>query len=105
MTARVLPGEGYFIRKVMGRSTLRKLADRPDFFGDQIKTYLKNMQGQGNYKPRDFETQLRTLGVASNVKNMPTDPQGKYEIIVWKGPVSAQAADGDRCRRARAVQG
>jgi hypothetical protein len=90
MTARVLPGEGYFIRKIMGRSTLRKLADRPDFFGDQIKTYLKNMQGQGNYKPRDFETQLRTLGAASNVKNMPTDPQGKYEIIVWKGPVSAR---------------
>lgn len=89
MTARVLPGEGYFIRKVMGRSTLRKLADRPDFFGDQVKTYLKNAQGQGNYKPRDFEQQLRTLGAASNVKNMPADPQGKYEVIVWKGPVSA----------------
>lgn len=89
MSARKLPGEGYFIRKVMGRSTLRKLANRPDFMGAEIKKYLTENQGKGNYQPRDFETQLRTLGTASNVKDMPVDPQGKYEIIVWKGPISA----------------
>jgi hypothetical protein len=89
MSARQLPGEGYFIRKVMGRSQLRKLADREDFFGDQIKNYLSINQGRGNYKPRNFETQLRTIGTKANVSDTPTDPQGKYEVIVWKGPVSA----------------
>jgi hypothetical protein len=89
MSARMLPGEGYFIRKIMGRSQLRKLADRSDFFGDQIKQYLATNQGRGNYKPRAFETQLRTLGTKANVSDTPIDPQGKYEVIVWKGPVSA----------------
>jgi hypothetical protein len=89
MSARVLPGEGYFIRKVMGRSTLRKLANRPDFFGEEIKKYLRTNQGRGNYQARNFETQLRTMGTKANVSDTPTDPQGKYEIIVWKGPISA----------------
>jgi hypothetical protein len=89
MSGRSLPGEGYFIRKIMGRSGLRKLADRPDFFGDQIKSYLSINQGRGNYKPRNFESQLRTLGPKANVSDNPTTPQGKYEVIVWKGPVSA----------------
>jgi hypothetical protein len=99
MTARVLPGEGYFLRKVMGRSTLRKLADRPDFFGDQIKTYLKNTQGQGNYKPRDFETQLRTLGVAAERQEHADRPARQVRDHRLEGPGQRQAADGDRCRR------
>lgn len=88
MSAKSLPGEGYFVRLVMGRSELRKLADRPDFFGDQIKTYLKR-NTQGNYKPREFETELKTMGTKSNVNDMKQDPQGKYEILVWNGPISA----------------
>ncbi len=88
MSARSLPGEGYFLRKVMGRSQLRKLADRPDFFGEEIKTCIKN-QPDGNYKPREFETELRVMGTKSDVGDMKRQPQGKYEIIVWKGPVSA----------------
>lgn len=89
MSGRTLPGEGYFIRKILGRSALRKLADRPDFMADQIKRYLSINQGRGNYKARPFETQLRTLGTKANVSDTQTDPQGKYEVIVWKGPVSA----------------
>jgi hypothetical protein len=90
MSDRQLPGEGYFIRKVMGRRQVRKLADRPDFFGEEVKKYLKR-DTQGNYKPREFETDLRTMGTKSYINDsMKPDPQSKYEIIVWKGPVSAK---------------
>jgi hypothetical protein len=82
-------GEGYFIRKVMGRSDVRKLADRADFFSDQIKDYLRR-DTEGNYKPKPFENELKTLGTKANVNELRTDPHNKYEIIVWKGPVSAK---------------
>lgn len=89
MTARILPGDGYFTRLVMGRCDLRKLADRPDFLADQIKTYLGRTPN-GNYKPREFETELRSLGTKQEMADVKQDPQGKFEIIVWNGPVSAQ---------------
>lgn len=91
MSARNLPGEGYFVRKVLGRSALRKLADRPDFFGSQIKMVLNTYQG-GNYKARSFETELRTMGLSINAESTSAAASGreKYEIIIWKGPVSAQ---------------
>jgi hypothetical protein len=90
MSARMLPGEGYFIRLVMGRAELRRLANRSDFFGDQIKSYLKN-NSQGNYKPREFETELRTMGTKAHVADaQKQDPQSKYEVLVWNGPISAK---------------
>jgi hypothetical protein len=90
MAGRSLPGEGYFIRKIMGKSQLRKLADRADFFGDEIKKYITNTPS-GNYQPKEFETDLRTMGTKSEVNDASKrDPQGRYEIIVWKGPVSGQ---------------
>lgn len=89
MAARMLPGEGYFIRKVMGKSQLRKLADREDFFGDEVKKYIRNV-GDGDYKPKEFETELRVMGTKVNINDMKKDPQGKYEVIVWKGPVSGK---------------
>lgn len=88
MSSKTLPGEGYFIRMVMGRSELRKLANREDFFGDQIKKYLKQ-NTQGNYSPKEFETELRSMGTKANVNDIKSDPQGKYELIVWNGPISA----------------
>lgn len=87
MSAKKLPGEGYFVRKVMGKSQLRELADRQDFFADEIKKYIARTP-DGNYKPKEFETDLRTMGTKANVNDQKRDPQGKYEIIVWKGPVS-----------------
>lgn len=84
----LMTGEGYFIRKVMARTDVRKLADRADFFGDQIKDYLKR-DTQGNYRPKPFETELRTLGTKANVSELKQDAHGKYEVIIWKGPVSA----------------
>jgi hypothetical protein len=90
MSAKALPGEGYFTRLIMGRSELRRLADRPDFFGDQIKSYLRN-NGEGNYKAREFETELRTMGTKANISDgQKQEPQSKYEVLVWNGPVSAQ---------------
>lgn len=89
MAGRTLPGEGYFLRKVMGRSQVRKLADRPSFFGDEIKKYLTE-NSNGNYLPKEFETELRTLGTKANVNDIKTGLQAKYEVLVWKGPISGE---------------
>lgn len=89
MAARQLPGEGYFVRRVMGKSQLRKLADRSDFFGDEVKKYIQRTPN-GDFKPKEFETDLRIMGTKVNVNDMKNDPQGKFEVIIWKGPVSGQ---------------
>lgn len=89
MSARTLPGGGYFLRKVMSRAQLRQLADRPDFFKDQVKAAMSR-HTQGNYRPREFESELRVMGTKANVNDIRTDPQGKFEVLVWKGPISAQ---------------
>lgn len=90
MSARKLPGDGYFIRKVMGASKLRKLADRPDFFGTQIKQVIA-LHRNGNYRAKSFENELKVMGTAMQADNQSTAASGreKYEVIVWKGPVSA----------------
>lgn len=91
MSARDLPGEGYFVRKVLGRSKLRKLAERPDFFERQIKELLTQMPG-GNYRQKSWETELRTMGLSINAEGTTNQSTGreKFEVIIWKGPVSAQ---------------
>lgn len=91
MSARELPGEGYFVRKVLGRSKLRKLADRQDFFGPQIKQVLVQMPG-GNFKAKSWETELKSMGLSGHTETTTTQASGreKYEVIIWKGPVSAQ---------------
>jgi hypothetical protein len=81
-------GDGYFIRKVMGRGDVRKLADREDFFGDEVRKYLTT-NTKGNYVAKPFETELKTMGTKANVNEQAKQPHGKYEIIIWKGPVSA----------------
>lgn len=89
MSAKTLgSGDGYFIRKVMGRADVRKLANRPDFFAEEIKKYLKQ-NTQGNYQARSFEEDLRTMGTRAQTNEKRSTPHGKYEIIIWKGPVSA----------------
>lgn len=91
MSARRLPGEGYFVRKVLGRSKFRKLADRPDFFADKIKEVIKLTPG-GNYKMRSFENDLRAIGLSIHAESTSAQSNGreKFEIIIWKGPISAQ---------------
>lgn len=91
MSARSLPGEGYFVRKVLGRSALRKLADRPDFFGSQIKAVLTQIPG-GNFRAKSWETELKVMGLSTNSESSSVQASGreKYEVIIWKGPVSAR---------------
>lgn len=92
MTARSLPGEGYFVRKILGRSALRRLADRPDFFDRMVREVLVQMPN-GNYKARSWETQLKTIGLSVHADSQTSQASGreKYEVIIWKGPVSARA--------------
>lgn len=90
MSAKTLRSmDGYFIRLVMSRHQVRKLAEREDFFGDVIKTYLRTTGQQGNYKAQPFEAELRTMGVKINVNEQKAETT-KYEIVIWNGPVSGQ---------------
>lgn len=79
--------DGWFSRFVMSKSQLRALANREDFLSDMIKQVIARMP-TGNYKPRTFETDLRTMGVKVNVNEQKADT-GKYEVIVWHGPITA----------------
>lgn len=92
MSSRTLPGEGYFVRKVLGTGALKKLRKRADFMKDQIDTVLRAIPG-GNYKAKAWETELRTMGTAiqADSTSMGTSGREKYEIIIWKGPVSGQS--------------
>ena len=82
---RLEDGDGYFLRRVMSKRQVRKLADREDFFGDVIKKYLSG-KSQGNYKAQEFETELRTMGVKANVNEQKAET-AKYEVLSWHGPV------------------
>lgn len=83
-----LGADGWFERIVMTRSQLRALANRPDFFGNIIRGFIAR-NSTGNYKAHPHEQELRTLGVSINVNDNRAE-SGKYEVIVWHGPVSGQ---------------
>lgn len=83
--------DGYFTRVVMSRAQVRKLADREDFFSDNVRTYLSTTP-KGNYKAQPFETELRTLGVKINVNEQKAETS-KFEVIVWNGPVSGHVLE------------
>ena len=90
MSAKVLEAsDGHFWRKVLTRSQLRKLANRPDFFPKVIRNYLASHE-TGNYRPRIHETELRAMGVKVNVNELKSE-SSKYEVIVWHGPISGVA--------------
>ena len=87
MSAKTLSDmDGYFRRHVMSRAQLRQLADREDFLGDQVKQYLSD-NPIGNYKPQEYEWQLRTMGVKVNVNEQKVETR-KYEILAWHGKTS-----------------
>ena len=77
--------DGYFIREVMSKSQLQGLRKRKDFFSDQIERYL-TMHPTGNFKPLEFEQELRVMGVKANVNEMKADSY-KYQVLVWHGKV------------------
>jgi len=76
--------DGQFQRMVMSKSQLRELADRPEFMKDQILKILQE-NPQGNYKEKTFESELRVIGVHSNVN---PNLGRKYELVVWDGYIA-----------------
>lgn len=90
MSARDFRGSGYFKRKILSRSALRRLATRPDFFESQIKGAIEALR-EGNYRARSWETELRGIGVSAHAADTPGAVSGRdrFEIIIWKGPISA----------------
>jgi len=78
--------DGFFRRHVMNRSQVRKLADRPDYLGSEILSWLKN-NPKGNFRERHWEADLRS---SSKDRANISDLSGrKYELIEWWGSVSA----------------
>ena len=79
--------EGLFTRKAFSRHGLRKLAEDGNYFGDIITGYLRD-QNSGNYKIREYETELAVI------KKTSTTAAGidarKYEIIRYYGFITAQ---------------
>lgn len=80
--------DGHFTRKVLSRSQVKELTKSNEFFKDIIEQFLRD-NGQGNYKPQNFETQLRTMGVRVNVNEVKPETS-KYEVIIWHGKVNGQ---------------
>ena len=72
--------DGQFQRHVFSRHQLRKLADRKDFIGDNIKKYLETHR-EGNYRRETYEGELKTLGGQNNVK----DNGRKFEAVEYWG--------------------
>lgn len=82
--------DGQFHRIVMSRAQVRKLADNSEFMGAVIKEYLKTHR-EGNYKEKQHESELRTMGV--NINTGTTNGR-KYEILVWDGGLSGHYLRG-----------
>ena len=80
--------DGYFLRKVMSKSQLNGLRNRPDFFCEQIDSYL-NAHQHGNYTPLEFEQELRVMGVKANVNDQKPDGM-KYQVLVWVGKMDGR---------------
>lgn len=78
--------EGQFVRHVMSRHQLRKLADDPSFMREQVLEYLRD-HTTGNYVRQAYETELKAMGVHVNVNDQ---ANSKYEILEWNGYVSAK---------------
>lgn len=78
--------EGQFERHVMSKHQLVMLKQRPDFIASQIDEAMR-LNPTGNYKCKTYETELRTMGVQSNVSDT---GRNKFEALSWEGYVSGK---------------
>lgn len=89
MTAKSLQQmDGYFIRMVMSRAQVKALGRRADFMGDTIKAALEQYT-TGNYTPKGWENDLRSIGTAAQT-NLQRPDSGRYEVLVWSGMMSGE---------------
>jgi hypothetical protein len=79
--------EGYWIRKILTRAQLRALGRREDFFEDQVKAAIKR-HPDGNYKPENFENDLRDMAAGEERSHKPGG--NRYEVICYHGTISAR---------------
>ena len=87
MTAKHLDQmDGQFHRMVLSKMQLRELADRKDFFGANVLSFM-TYTPKGNWKERTYESELRTIGVHSSVNVLSSS---KYEVWIWDGLVSSE---------------
>ncbi|HHT9136790.1 MAG TPA: hypothetical protein ACFYEK_06025 [Candidatus Wunengus sp. YC60] len=59
--------EGSFERHLMSKHDIRELIDREDYYGDIIKKFLTE-HPNGNYVPKNWETQLQVIEMESGAK-------------------------------------
>lgn len=79
--------KGQFQRKVLSRHELIELKQRSDVILDQIDKVLERLP-TGNYKKREYESQMNVMGKQSNVSD--DSRKDKYELLMWDGYVSAK---------------
>ena len=77
--------EGQFQRHLMTRYQVRQLAERDDFLKKAVLDYLA-LHESGNWKKREFETELQALSHKNNVN----EAGRKYELFEWTGFVTGK---------------
>ena len=79
--------EGLFTRKAFTRHGLVLLSKRDDFFGAEIREYLKEAP-TGDYKPRSYEAEL---DVIRKMEQTGGTVKGRlYDVIRWYGFLSGK---------------
>lgn len=83
--------DGQFQRIVMSRQQIRDLMEDKQFNAIAIKKWL-NEHKEGNYKEKQFEVELRTMGLTEPAAR--PNQSRKYEVLVWDGGLSGHYLDG-----------
>lgn len=88
LTATNIDDCNYIIqRHKMNKNILAQLADRGDFAGDLIKSYIADID-HGDFKEQHYDTELRNLGGISSKASDDYDSK-KYEVLEFWGYLDA----------------
>ena len=77
--------DGEFQRHVYNRATLKALAKRDDFLGEQINEYLRD-KPKGNYTKKNYEEQLDRI--SDDKQETQPGQDTKFELIEYWGSLS-----------------